>query len=184
MSVRLITASSALAVSLAAARDNAKVDVDVGGTSALDAQITQAIRTHTAAAEHITGRRFITQTWALTLDCFPATITLPGSPLVSVDMVKYYDTAGVLQTLSASAYIVDTASAPGRIVPATTWPTTAARINAVEVMYKAGYGPDDTTVPDAAKGYILAMVQQQFAPVTNAKVENIERGLDSLRVYA
>lgn len=183
MTTRLITASSALAVSLAAARDNAKVDVDVGGTSALDAQITQAIRTYTAKAEHITGRRFITQTWTLTLDCFPSTITLPGSPLVSVDSVKYYDTAGVQQTLSESAYITDIASAPGRIVPVITWPTIAARINAVEVTYKSGYGPDDTAVPDAAKGYILAMVQQQFEPTTNAKDENIECNLDSLRVY-
>jgi uncharacterized phiE125 gp8 family phage protein len=183
MTTRLITPPAALAVSLAAARSAARVDVDVDGTSALDAQITQAIRTYTAKAEHITGRRFITQTWSLTLDSFPGVIPLPGAPLASVAYVKYYDAAGVQQTLAQSAYIVDPATEPGRIVPVTTWPTTAARVSAVEVQYVCGYGAADTAVPDAVKGYILAMVQLQFAPVATARPENIERLLDREKVY-
>jgi hypothetical protein len=82
--------------------------------------------------------------------------------------------------------MLDAESEPGYIVPAPgrAWPATAARINAVEVQFTCGYGADDADVPDEAKGYILACVQQQFAPVANIKPENFERLLDGLKVYA
>jgi uncharacterized phiE125 gp8 family phage protein len=185
MTARLVTPPAAMAVSMAAARMAARVDVDTDGTSSIDAEITQAVRTYTDEAEHATGRAFITQTWRLTLDHFPGAIKLPGAPLASVTSVKFYDAAGVLQTLSPLDYIIDTASEPGYVVPAPgkTWPTTAARINAVEVQYICGYGPTDADVPDAIKGFILANVQQQFSPVANAKPENFERLLDRYRTY-
>jgi hypothetical protein len=55
--------------------------------------------------------------------------------------VKYYDTDGVQQLLSASSYQLDKESEPGWLVPAYgyTWPTTRCMANAVEVIYVAGY---------------------------------------------
>lgn len=185
MTTRLIVPPAALAVSMDAARLAARVDVEIDGTSALDAQIEQAVRTITERAEHETGRAFITQTWRVTLDSFPGAIRLPNAPLVSVEHIKFYAASGERLTLDPQDYQVDAESEPGFVVPAMTcaWPATARRINSVEAQYICGYGADHTFVPDAIKGYILAHVQQQFSPVANAKPENFDRLLDRYRVY-
>jgi uncharacterized phiE125 gp8 family phage protein len=186
MSERLIVPPATLAVSMDAARRSARVDVEEDGTSALDDDIAREVRAYTAEAEHMTGRAFINQTWRVTLDGFPDAIKLPKSPLASVDHVKYYDIDGVQQTLNPQDYQVDGESEPGYIVPASgkAWPATAARINAVEVQCVCGYGATDESVPDAVKSYVLARVQQYFAPVPTANPANFDRLLDQLQVYS
>lgn len=166
MTDRLIIPPAALAVSMTAARNSARAS----GT-ALDAEIEQKVRDFTENAEHETGRAFITQTWTVTLDAFPPAICLPHPPIASVVHIKFYDAAGVLQTLDPQDYTVDTTSEPGYVMPAPgcAWPTTAARINAVEVQYVCGYGPDETSVPAAIKGYILGMVENDYFPNPNAQ---------------
>lgn len=192
MTTRLIVPPAALAVSMEAARLTARVDVGEDGKSALDPQIELEIEAYTKKAEHKTNRALITQTWRLSLDEFPraqhggsAAIKLPKPPLQSVVHVKFYDTAGVQQTLHPEDYFVDSESAPGYVTPApgTAWPATAARLLAVEVQFVCGYGPDHTFVPADVKKYILANMQQQIAPVANAKSENFDRLLDGETVY-
>jgi uncharacterized phiE125 gp8 family phage protein len=185
MSTRLVVPPAALAVSMEAARRSARVDVDPDGTSPLDDDIAREVRTYTRDVEHKTNRALVTQTWEVTLDSFPDAIQLSKSPVASVVHVKYFDTDGVLQALDPQDYLVDDKSEPGYIVPAPgrAWPATANRINAVEVQYTCGYGPTEASVPDEAKSYILARVQQYFAPVVNAKEVNFERLLDGLIVY-
>lgn len=99
--------------------------------------------------------------WRLTLDSFPDAIKLPRPPIVSVESVKYLDTAGVQQTLSPLDYVVDTASSPGYIVPAfgKAWPETRDQINAVEVEYTAG----SATPPAAIKAWLLLAVGDMYA---------------------
>lgn len=185
MSERLIIPPAALAVSLEAARRQARVDVDENGVSALDDDIQRAVRAYTRDAEHETGRAFVNQTWELSLDAFPAAIRLGRSPVVGVSSVQFYDLDGVLQQLDPQDYLADTKSEPGWIVPAPgrTWPATAARIHAVEVQYVCGYGDDDTFVPAEAAEYILARVQQKFAPVSTSKLADLTCLLDGLVVY-
>lgn len=86
-------------------------------------------------------------------------IYCPRAPLQSVTSIKYWDQDGTQQTLSPSAYLVDTYSEPGRIVPApgTAWPATQNRINAVEVAFVAGYGADGSFVPMGIKHWMLVM---------------------------
>jgi uncharacterized phiE125 gp8 family phage protein len=181
MPLRLITPPAALAVSLDTARAAARLD----GTDD-DAQLEQAVRTYTDEAEHITGRAFVGQTWALTLDAFPDEIELPKPPLVSVVHIKYYDADGAQQTLDPSAYQVDTSAEPGLILPAigTKWPQTCVRKNAVEVQFTCGYGATDASVPDGIKGYVLAKVQEHFAAPDTPKNENLIRLLDRYKVYS
>lgn len=185
MSKRLIVPPVELAVSMDAARRAARVDVDADGTSPLDDDIAREVRAYTRDAEHKTARAFVTQTWEVTLDSFTEAIQLPKAPIASVAHVKFYDTSGALQTLDPADYFVDAKSEPGYIVPAPgkAWPATQARINAVEVQFICGYGPAEADVPDEAKSYILARVQQYFSPVPNAKEGNFERLLDGLMVY-
>jgi len=185
MSERLITPAAALAVSLEAARRAARVDVDADGTSELDDDIARSVRAFTREAEHDTGRAFVFQTWRLTLDRFSAALKSPRAPLASVAHVKFYDVDGVQQTLDPRDYLIDAESEPGYLVPAPgrAWPATANRISAVEIEFVCGYGPDDALVPDEAKEYILARVNQKFAPVATAKVANFESLLDGIKVY-
>lgn len=114
-----------------------------------------------AAREHAearTRRAFVSQVWRLTLDAFPRTergdrpIVLAKGTLQEVVSVQYRDAAGALVPLDPTAYVVDASAAPGRIHPAygTRWPTTRCEPNAVQVEFRAGYGPA-TKVPASLK---------------------------------
>lgn len=146
-------------VTLAEAKAHCRVDTDTENTL-ITALITAARET----AEAETGRQLISATWTLKLDEFPeddGCIELRHPPLSSVTSIVYLDADGASQTLSASAYQVDTAGTFGRIVlaPGETWPTTEAdRINAVTITFVAGY----TTVPETLKLAIKLMVGHWF----------------------
>jgi uncharacterized phiE125 gp8 family phage protein len=178
MNERLIEPPVNLAISMDAARRAARAP----GT-ALDAELDEKVRGITEDAEHKTGRAFITQTWELTGDAFPDAIKLPHPPIASVLYVKFYDVDGVQQTLDPQDYLVDTKSEPGWILPAPgrTWPTTAARINAVEVQVVCGYGDDYSSVPPAIQQYITGMLENEYYPNPNAQF--LERRLDRAMVY-
>lgn len=178
MTTKLIVPPAALAVSIELARAAARIDGDH-----MDAELTQAIKQYTEEAEHLVGRALVNQTWRVTLDFITEAIQLDMPPIVQVDYVKFYDSAGVLQTLDPQDYVVDSVSEPGYIVPAPgkAWPATAVRVNAVEVQYVCGYGPDHTTVPSAIKGYILARVAELF--LDPKRSEHVDRNLDRYRVY-
>jgi uncharacterized phiE125 gp8 family phage protein len=161
MTTQLITPPAALAVSLALAKANLRVD-----TSDDDTLIAAWINGISAHAEHYMQRSIINQTWRVTLDSFPDAVKLCYPPISAVSFVKYYDADDVLQTLDPTDYIVDTASEPGYVVPAPNkaWPNTYGKINAVQVQYVAGYGTDDTATPNDIKLYILAKLSEQFDP--------------------
>jgi len=102
------------------------------------------IKTARGAAEDVLARGLLTQTWKLTGPAFADVIWLPmAAPLQSVTSVKYYDPAGVLQTLATTVYTVDTVSRPGRVVraPLQTWPTVQSdRLSGpVEITYVVGW---------------------------------------------
>jgi uncharacterized phiE125 gp8 family phage protein len=178
MTTKRILAPAVMAVTLEAARIAARAD----GTS-LDAEITTHVLAITRDAEHATGRAFVHQTWQVTLDAFPQAVKLDNAPLASVSHVKFYDANGVQQTLDPQDYLIDAASEPGWIVPAPgkAWPATQERVNAVEVQYVCGYGPDEASVPEEAQAYILGMLEQRYFPSSSA--EYLCRLLDGLKVY-
>jgi uncharacterized phiE125 gp8 family phage protein len=186
MSTRLIVPPAALAVSMEAARLAARVDIDPDGTSALDSDIEDAVRTYTAEAETETNRAIMEQVWRITLDNFPAAIKLDKARVLAVEHVKFYDVDGVQRTLDPADYQVDAESEPGYIVPAPgkAWPATAQRINAVEVQYRAGYGPDHTSVPAGIVGFIKARLGEHFDTGGQPKNEYVTRLLWSERVYS
>lgn len=180
MTPKVIIPPAELAVSLDSALKAARAD----GTG-LDDEVKQAVLTATAEAEFETQRAFIEQTLRLTLDRFDGAIKLPRPRLISVVHVKFIDQAGQQQTLDPQDYQVDAESEPGYIVPAPgkAWPATAARINAVEVQYVAGYGPDHTSVPDSVKGFILRRVAEQFGQLSASMAASAVRLLDGEVVY-
>lgn len=185
MSWKLITPPTGLAISLADAQLAARVDLDEEGTSALDTEIRAAIETYTTEAETETKRAVMEQTWRLTLDSFPEAIRLHMPPLLQVDHIKFYDTAGILRTLGPQDYQVDGESEPGYIVPAEgcTWPETRQRINAVQVQIRCGYGVDHTAVPAAIRNFIRARIAEQYQTGKHAVSEHVKGLLAREVVY-
>lgn len=182
MATRLISPAAALAVSLAAAKLELRIDHD-----ALDASVTRWVKGITADAETKTGRSFINKGFRLSLDAFRPVVPLEFPPIVSVQSVKYYDADNVLQTLPPSDYELGGGSGPGRLRPAPgkAWPATYPREDAVVVEYTAGYGATDEAVPDNAKLYILARLTEQYdtASKPRAGEDYTARLLDDLRVF-
>lgn len=116
------------------------------------------------AAETITRRALITQTWDYCLDAFPIwTLAIPMAPLQSITSIKYVDDSGVEQTLAPADYRVDSVSAPARIQPAygKEWPTPREVSNAVTVRFVAGHGTA-AQVPECIKTWIKMRVASLY----------------------
>lgn len=90
-------------------------------------------------------------------------IFLTHPPLQTVDSIKYVDTSGVLQTMSASDYLVDDVSEPARIVPAygKTWPETRNQIGAVQVRFTCGYASAEQ-VPAGIKAWMKLRIASLY----------------------
>jgi len=200
--IKLITAPASEPITLDEAKDHLRVDV-----SEDDALITTLIVAAREAAEHITGRALMQQTWELALDCFhdiedcdlryrigrhAYRINIPKPPLVSITSVKYYDTDGTLQTMASSDYQLDDHSEPARLMPAygTCWPSTRDQANAVMIRYVAGYA-DAASVPQQIKNWMLLRIGMLYenresvaAGVTLTEVPYVDCLLDAYRIWS
>ena len=127
------------------------------------------ILSYTAAArsyvEAVVGQQLVTATWVWQLDGFQPIFFMPHPPLQSVTTFTYFDTAGVSQSLTKTVdFQVDTASVPGRIMPAPTktWPAVqSGRFNTVTITYVAGHGAQ-AAVPENFKQAIRLLVAHQY----------------------
>ena len=145
MAFKLITAPAIEPVSTADAKTHLRIT-----HSDDDTYIAALVAAARKYAEANTRRAFIDQTWEYTADCFPSEIRLIPGPLDSVTYIKYYDGDGSLQTLSSSAYQVDTADSVGLVKEAYgySWPVVRDDLyNGVQVRFVAGYGTLATDVP-------------------------------------
>jgi uncharacterized phiE125 gp8 family phage protein len=181
MALKLITPPSTYPVTLAEAKLHCRVDIADD-----DALITAFITAATETAEQKTGRAIMSQTWELTLDAFPDTLELTRVPVQSITSVKYYDTAGVQQTVSNTLYALDATDDFGfaHISPvyAGVWPTTRDQINAVAVRYVAGYA-DAASVPQSIKNWILLMVSTMYEPRDRSLLQprGVNHGANAVR---
>lgn len=139
---------------------------------------------HIAAAsrwvENYTGRALVRQTWEMTLPNWCNAIELPKPPVASITSLKYYDTAGVLQTLDPSQYLLTADDWSAKVTPAygVTWPSARCRPDAIQVTFVAGYAPSTgspidyrANVPEQIKHAILRMVQLYY---DNLKPEDMD----------
>lgn len=122
--------------------------------------------------EEATGLALVSQARRLTLDCWPLGqggdglgwwdgerdgaligtaprfLELPRAPLISVESVKTYDTAGAATTFASGNYYVDVGSRPGRLTlnAGATWPIPTRPAAGIEINYTAGHA-DAAAVP-------------------------------------
>ena len=164
MSLRLVTAPTTPALSLAEAKAHLRVD-----SNAEDTLIESLVTAATDMAEQQTRRALMQQTWELTLDAFPTAFKLTRVPVQSIASVKYTDISGVEQTLGPSAYTLDTSDGYGfayvKQAYGTEWPS--AR-EGVKVRYVAGYA-DAAAVPEPIVQWIKLMVSTMY---TNRETES------------
>lgn len=154
------TAPAAEPITTAEAKTHLRVD-----HSHDDTYIGERITGARKFIENNTRRTLVNTTYKLFMDEFPDEVLLPHGNLQSVTHVKYYDTDGVQQTLSTSLYQVDTASLPGRVVPAVdeSWPDIqVGKVNAIEIQYVAGFGAAGSNVPQDLRDAVMMMVAHRY----------------------
>lgn len=118
----------------------------------------------TAARRHveeIAGIALLTQTLEWAMDQFPSgngysdpwgSIILPRPPLQSITSIKYFDLAGVQQTIAGTDYTANTRAVPGRadLAYGKWWPAARYIPNSIIVTYVAGYATT-ADVPEELK---------------------------------
>jgi len=184
----LVTAPTALPITLAQAKQQLRVDFtdddDFIGNQLIPAVVGFL---DPGAAGGYLGMALCQQQWKLTLDRFPGAglyqrwsyppfhypiseqlaIDLPYPPLISVDSLKYIDDSGTLQTMDPSLYQVTAIKAnkqKGRIAPApaTIWPLTLiGKLDAVQITYTCGFA-NVTDIPWPIKHAMMLLVSHFY----------------------
>ena len=118
MPLRLITAPSALPVTLGEAKAHLNLQAT---TTTDDTLLTGLITAATRRVESMHQRRYGTQTWEWVRNEWPDRIRFPVTPVQSVNFVKYVDANSVVQTMDPSLYIVRSSYATKEIVAAASY---------------------------------------------------------------
>lgn len=165
--LNLVTAPTQEPVSLADAKAHLRVD-----HCDEDALIATQIASARQMVENYTGRRLISQTWELFLDAIPFQrdsqwwdgtrqghissvlgaprfIDLKLAPVSAITSFQSYDVGNAVDTFSSSNYFLDSSSAPSRLVlnDSATWPVNLRAVNAIRILFVAGYGTTGRAVP-------------------------------------
>lgn len=130
--------------------------------------ISDLIKTATEYVQEISGKQLLTATYDVSWRRFPGCsgrLVLPRVPVASVTHVKYYDAAGVQQTLSSSLYTVNVGNdhAEGHVIPAVNaqWPSTYGHDRDVTVRFVCGFG-EASDIPHTFKLQIKQLVAHWF----------------------
>ncbi len=114
--------------------------------------------------ESATRRVLIDQGWRIFRDDWPESgrIDLPIVPLKQVTAVTVYDAEGDPTVLPATAWTLDTASAPARLALGGTAPVPGRPINGIEIDLVAGYGASGLSVPQPLRLAIMTLVARWY----------------------
>ncbi|UJW87966.1 hypothetical protein [Devosia sp. SL43] len=143
-----------------------------------DAMITTALRAAQAELDGPSGRVGMvvaSTTVEQRSPGFDDPIVLSAVPVTSVTTIKYLDTAGVEQTLSAGSYTV---LSDGRIElnPGYSWPGLYADEEAVRIRFVAGMAAGDIRI-DLMKAAIIMHVKMTIDMADPAVYQNTIRNL-------
>ena len=150
-----------------------------------DSLILELIAAARQAAEQYTGRAFITRSYSLYMDSWPASgrrqwwdglregaavttedsaVFLPCAPLSSVTRINVYGENGVAAEYAATNYFSDTVGAPGRIVlkDGASAPAPGRVANGIEIQFVAGYGTSSSNVPSALRQGMRQIVSHLY----------------------
>ncbi len=180
--VAVVTAATALPVTLSEAKDQAIVTIDDD-----DQALFRKIKAATGYCERMLGVQFMTATYDVPIrGWWGDLLRLPRQPLQSVVWLKYYDPAGTLTELDSSKYIVNTPQAsPGYIerAPTASWPNTDDRHYPITCRFISGYA-SEALVPELVKEAVLMVVahfyENREAVLTGTIAKEIDIGVEAL----
>ena len=167
---KLITAPALGPVSLEEAKAHLRITENTEQDGVLIPQLIDVARTH---LETICNRVFITQTWEVYYEQFPAEdcISLPLGQLQSVTEFEWTDSAAQVHAWTVSGLNlmegaivrahVNKVEEPGEIELAydQTWPTdTLKTANPIRIKFTCGYGDDSSAVPAPIKQAMLLQI--------------------------
>lgn len=184
MALKIHAAPAAEPVATAEAKSHLRVDI-----TADDTLIDAYVKAGREWVENFCNRALITQTWKYYLDEFPAEdhIDIPLPPLQSITSITYTDINGTVATMSASDYIADTASEPGRVVLGygKSWPSDSLYpSNPICITFVAGYGAAGAAVPESLRTAIKLITgdlyENREASVATGNVQVVPFGVEFL----
>jgi gp6-like head-tail connector protein len=183
-SLELVTPPATEPVTVTEAKAHARIETTADDTL-LEGYITGARE----LVERTTHRALITQTWRLTLDCWPGSEDAPwfsgvaelpvsyadgvgGSfveirkaPFLAISSVQTLDESDTATTWASSNYYVDKRLGFGRLIKkqGVVWPTIVNRdFGAIRINFTAGYGTLASTVPVALRQAIKDIVAHWY----------------------
>lgn len=157
--------------------------IDGGDEGAYLDQIAQ-VATSFVDGQGALGRAMITQTWAQWVQN-PTTVRVMMTPFQSLTSVKYYDSAGTLQTATVSDFEAIGSGDKVYIRPKDgfTWPNSEDRPDAIKITYVAGYGDDFTDIPETVRHALSLLVTQWFEhrmPVSEKDMREVPYAVEAL----
>lgn len=158
MGLRRTTQPAIEPVTLDQAKSHLRVDVDDD-----DALIQDLIVTSRITCEKLLRRSLISSEWTLTLDSFCELTFIPRPPLISITSIGYVDSNATPQIMPPTDYRVDATGDLGRVEPTQSWPITADQMNAVTVVYTAGYGLTAQDVPAPFRAWMLLAIGDMYS---------------------
>jgi uncharacterized phiE125 gp8 family phage protein len=187
MRLKLITPATDKSLTVREVGDN----LGLGSVTDHDARIEELIDSAEEEFFDYCNRPLMQSTWERYLDEFPydtEPIYLPA-PLGSVVSVKYKDPEGVERTMDSGLYVLDTVSAPARLLLASgaAWPGTCGDANDVVIRFVAGYA-NSAAVPRKIRNGLHLYIAHHFSNREPVQVGSIvtpinvwERCWDSAR---
>jgi uncharacterized phiE125 gp8 family phage protein len=132
--------------------------------AAEDALVASLIKAARLAVETAARRVLIESRWRAVLDAWPAgrVVRLPLSPVIAVDTVEIRDAAGAAHPLAASAYRIDVASDPARLLVDTSAPEPGITPGGIAIDFRAGFGAAAAAVPEPLRHAVRLLVARWF----------------------
>ena len=116
--------------------------------------------------ETFQNRAYLTQTWEMSFDYWPrGVVTIPKGNLQEIISIKYTNSDGIETVLPTTEYVSTTRGMLGRLtVPyGKTWPSFVPfPLDAVVIEFKAGYGDDETTIPENVKVAMYLLISHWY----------------------
>lgn len=152
MALQLLQRNAGLPVTLAEARTRLRLDDTLE-----DAELTALIRTAQGVIEkHITGTLLPTR-WRWTLNAF-CELVLPRAPVISVEQIRYKDTAGQWQTLSPSLYSLipsDLGNPSSYLYAPAGWPGVVNEPACITIEFTSGYADAAAIEPELITALLM-----------------------------
>lgn len=171
----LVAAPTTAPITATEVKANSRID-DADSNTLIEGLIAGAI-SYLDGWSGILCRCLEEQTWRQDYDYFCRHLRIPLAPVISITSVKYDDTSGVEQTVSASNYEVlnDDLGPYVRFVSTFSFPSTDSEYPSVRVTYKAGHAQSGgaSTVPPAIRQAMLLLVGHWYEHRESVNVGNI-----------